>query len=93
LAQLHGKELVEAVDGIACKEACEELGEISFGIDGVQQQVSMSEARIAHCSPRLSEPAKKAFLRERKRTDGPLDDVGVDLDPAVFDEATEPVPA
>lgn len=48
--------------------------------------VSMSEAMVAQCSPPPSEPAKSAFDRA-------FDDVGVDLDAAVVEEATKSGPA
>ena len=57
-------------------------------------QVSISDATVAQFSPPPSEPAKSAFFSiQRDRPDGSLDDVGVNLDPAIVNEPREALPA
>lgn len=55
--------------------------------------VSMNDATIAQLSTPPSEPAKRAFFSiERNGADHALDDIGIDLDTSVVDEAHQDVP-
>lgn len=53
--------------------------------------VSMSEARLAHCSAPPSDPAKRLFAGERQGPDA--DDVDVAFDAAVIEEVAKARPS
>jgi hypothetical protein len=52
----------------------------------------MAEARMAQCSPRARPGEERVLSIESQRTNGAVDDFGVDLDVAVIQEAGQPIP-
>ena len=88
-----GKELVEAVDGVTCDKLGEDIGEISFGIDVVEFARFDERSKDRPVLAAAVGTGEQGILAiERERTNGALDYVGIDLDPSIVDEATEPIP-
>ena len=78
----------QARDRRACREpVMQACGSTSFSL-----HVSMSEATRAQFSAPSSWPAKSASDHRGRSADGALDDVRVELDAAVVEEADQPFP-
>lgn len=93
LGPAPGKELVEAIDGVTCDKSGEDIGEISFGIDVVEFARFDERGEDRPVLAAAVGTGEQGILAiERERTNGALDDVGIDLDPSIVDEATEPIP-
>src|SRR5438128_7247521 len=88
------QKLVEAAIGMSVDNLRDGLGEISVGIDvgelaGLDQRSDHSPVLGTSVGTR----EQSILAIEGDRSDRALNDVGVDLDTAVVDEAAEPVPA
>ena len=89
-----GQELVDPVDRMIVSDASEDVSEIRLWVDAVQLagldqrgvDCPVLGAAIGSCEERI-------LAIEGDRADGALDDVGIDLDPAVIEEADKAVPA
>jgi hypothetical protein len=88
-----GHELIDARSGPEIDEPGEHVGDVGLRINAVQF-AGFDERRDA--SPVLRSlivaGEERVFAVEHDRADAPFDDVGVELDAAVIDEAREPVP-
>src|SRR4051794_7150821 len=73
----------------------EHVAQVGLRINAVHlASFDVSEAMIAQCSPpAIGAGEEMIFTPERDRPDCALDDIGVDLDTAVVEEASKAVPA
>jgi hypothetical protein len=60
-----GQQVVDLAVGAAVYDPGEHVGELAERFNGIELQVSISDATTAQCSAPASDPAKSTFLRER----------------------------
>jgi hypothetical protein len=83
-----GHEVVDAAHRPALDELGEHVGEVGLRIDGVHLAGFDQRGDDAPMNATLVAPGKEGVLAvQRDRADSALNGVGVDLDPAVVDEA------
>ena len=90
----EGQKLVDAAHGMSGDELGQDVGEVGVGIDVVELAGGNQRGEHGPVLGAAVGPGEQMVpATERDRPDGALDDVAVELDAAVVEEAAQPLPA